>query len=95
MFTTQPWGKVFQAWHVPNRRLHVRLHKIFSGRIRGLKKQTVSGFMLNKIPDHPQQHLCIANTGRFNQINSADLIIPHTVHDGDLEWQRFPFAVTV
>ncbi|EIP70938.1 hypothetical protein EC880221_1416, partial [Escherichia coli 88.0221] len=46
-------------------------------------------------PPPPQQHLCIANTGRFNQINSADLIIPHTVHDGDLEWQRFPFALTI
>ncbi|EKK79507.1 phage terminase large subunit domain protein, partial [Escherichia coli 88.0221] len=31
----------------------MRLHKIFSGRIRGLKKQTVSGFMLNKIPAPP------------------------------------------
>ena len=95
MFTPQPWKKVFQTWHIPNRRLHVRLHKIFSGRIRGLKKQTVSGFMLNKIPGDSQQHLCIANTGRFNQINSPDLIIPHAVHDGDLERQRFPFSLTI
>ena len=95
MFTSQPGRKFFQAGNIANRRLHVRLHKIFSGRIRGLKKQTVSGFMLNKIPGDSQQHLCIANTGRFNQINSPDLIIPHAVHDGDLERQRFPFSLTI
>ncbi|CAD5779674.1 Uncharacterised protein [Escherichia coli] len=95
MFTSLPGRQFFQAGNIANRRLHMRLHKIFSGRIRGLKKQAVSGFMLNKIPDHPQQHLCIANTGRFNQVNRANLVVTHTVHNGDLERQRFPFAVTV
>jgi hypothetical protein len=68
----------------------MRLHEVLCIAVGRQPDQGIALLMFDEIGVHTQEHFGIANAGRFNDINLANIVIAHSIHDRPLKRQGLP-----